>query len=222
MTSSRFAVAHLDEIDELDDGRCAWRPVRQHLGIESFGVNTWTGAEAGSRIINEHDESDDGQEELYLVLDGQARFELDGEQVDAPAGTFVLVPPGLRRTAFAQEAGTTIIAIGGIPGQAYEVTGWESWAPLNALYRAGQYEEAADRGRELVEASPPHPALLYNVACCESLAGRHQDAIEHLREAIERSEQLRSLARDDSDLDPLHDDPAFKDLVDAPGEAPGG
>src|SRR3954470_8086678 len=132
---SGYAVARIDEIDEITDGRCPWRPVRQHFGITSFGVNAWTGQNAGDRIINEHDESDedDSQEELYLVQRGRARFEIDGERVDAPAGTFVYVRPSARRTAFAEEPGTVVVALGATPGKAYEPTGWEYWAPVNAL-----------------------------------------------------------------------------------------
>ncbi len=87
------------------------------------------------------------------------------------------------------------------------------WAALRPLYESGEYAVVADRGRELIEAHPRYAELLYNVACCESLAGRTGDAIEHLRRAIDRSEQLRSLAADDSDFDPIRDDPAFKQLV---------
>jgi tetratricopeptide (TPR) repeat protein len=212
---SGYAVAHLDDIEEITDGREPWRPVRVHFGIQAFGVNAWTAPNAGDRIINEHDESDgpDPQEELYLVLDGRARFELDGEQVDAPAGTLVFVRPGVRRTAFAEEAGTTLLVLGGTPGKAYEPDGWELWAPLNPLYQSGRYEEAADRGRDLIEAHPEYPNLVYNVACCESLAGRKDDAIEHLRLAIDRNERVRELAADDSDLDAIRDEPAFKELV---------
>src|SRR5918992_3673338 len=108
---SDYAVTRLAEIDEISDGREPWRPVRHHFGITSFGVNTWSAREAGDRIINEHDESDE-QEELYLVHRGRARFELDGEQVDAPAGTFVFARPGVKRTAFAEEAGKTVLAPG--------------------------------------------------------------------------------------------------------------
>ncbi len=212
---TRYAVAHLDEIDEISDGRCPSRPVRLHFGITSFGVNAWIAREAGDRIINEHDEAElgDGQEELYLVQRGRARFELDGERIEAPADTFVFVRPGVKRTAFAEEPGTTIIALGGTPGKAYEPEGFEIWAPLNPLYEAGQYAEAADRARELIQANPEYPGLLYNVACCESLAGRTADAIEHLRLAIERGDRFRSLAAGDSDFDPAREDPAFKALV---------
>ena len=209
---SGYTVAHLDEIDEISDGRCPWRPVRHHLGIMSFGVNAWTARVAGDRIINEHDEEDDN-EELYFVQAGRATFELDGERVDAPAGAMVFARPGVKRTAFAEEPGTTIIVLGGTPGQAYEPDGWEVWAPLNPLYEAGQYAEAADRGRKLVEAHPEYPGLLYNLACCESLAGRKADAIEHLRRAIGRSERFRSFAVGDSDFDPIREELAFKELV---------
>ena len=212
---SDYTVARIDEIDELSDGRCPFRPVRMHFGILSFGVNTWTGKSAGDRIINDHDEADEN-EELYLVQQGRATFELDGERVDAPTGTLVFARPGVKRTAFAEQPGTTIIALGGTPGKAYEPQGYELWAPLHPLYEAGQYAEVADQGRKLIEAHPELSLPLYNLACCESLAGRKADAIEHLRLAIDRAERLRPMAADDSDFDPIRDEPAFKQLVDQP------
>lgn len=212
---SGYTVTNLDEIDEVSDGRCPWRPVRHQLGITSFGINAWTGSEVGDRIINEHDEAEDSdlQEELYLVQRGRATFELDGERIDAPAGTLVVARPGVKRTAFADEPGTTIVAIGGTPGKAYEPSGWEIWMPLHQLYQSGQYAEAADRGRELIDAHPEYGTPLYNLACCESLAGRTDDALEHLRLAIETGERFRTLAAEDSDFDPIRDEPAFKELV---------
>jgi hypothetical protein len=212
---SGYTVAHLDEIDELTDGRCAYRPVRHHFGITSFGINTWTAREPGDRIINEHDEDDgdEGGEELYLVMQGRAVFELDDERVDAPAGSLVYVRPGVKRTAFAEEAGTTIVAMGATPGHVYVASGWEIWSPLRRLYEAGEYAEAADQGHRLIEEYPEYPELFYNLACCESLAGRTTDAIEHLRHAIDASERSRAYARGDSDFDPIRDDPAFKELV---------
>lgn len=211
---SGYTIAHLDEIDEISDGRCPWRPVRHHLGITSFGINAFTARAAGDRLINEHDESEeDANEELYLVQRGHATFELDGERVDAPAGSFVFARPGVKRTAFAEEPGTTVVALGGTPGKAYEPDGWEIWAPLNPLYEAGEYAEAADRGRELIEAHPEYAGAFYNLACCESLAGRTADAIEHLRRALDRSERFRSFAEGDSDFDPIRDQPAFTELI---------
>ena len=211
---SDYTVAKLDEIEEISDGRCPWRPVRHQLGITAFGVNAFTGKQAGDRIINEHDEAGehDLQEELYLVHQGRARFELDGESVDAPAGTFVYAPPDVKRTAFAEEPGTTLVAVGGRPGTAYEPSGYELWMPLNELYQAGEYEQVIERGREAIEAHE-YALPLYNLACVESLAGHKEDAIEHLRRAIESRESLRSLAREDSDFDAVRDEPAFQELV---------
>ena len=225
-----YAVAHVDQIEEADDGRCPWRPVRQHLGITAFGVSTWTGRDTGDRILDEDDEltrepghlraedlEDDANEDLYLVHQGRARFEFDDEQVDAPAGTFVFVPPGVKRTAFAEEPGTTIVAIGGVPGKAFEPVGWEIWRPLHPAYEAGHYAEVIERGRDLIEATA-YPEPLYNLACCESLTGATSDAIEHLRLAIDRTvryrERLRGLAGRDSDFDPIRDEPEFRELMD--------
>lgn len=208
---SEYTVARLEEIGEISDGRCPWRPVRHHFGITSFGINAWTGREAEDRIINEHEEGED--EELYFVQSGRARFELNGERVDAPAGTFVFASPGVRRTAFAEEPGTTILAVGATPGQVYQPTGWELWGEAGRLYREGRYADAADQARDVAAAHPEYPALLYNLACCESLAGRKADAIEHLRLATERSDSVRSYLADDSDLDPLREEPEFQALL---------
>jgi tetratricopeptide (TPR) repeat protein len=209
---NEFAVAHLEEIGEISDGRQPWRPVRHHFGITAFGINTWTGREAGDRIINEHDEEGEN-EELYFVVSGRARFELEGERVDAPAGTFVFARPSLKRTAFAEEPGTTILAVGATPGQVYEPEGWEVWAPFGRLYQEGRYAEAADQARDVAEAHPEYPALLYNLACCESLAGRKEDALAHLRQAVEKSDRVRAYAKEDSDFDAIRDEPAFRELI---------
>ena len=118
----------------------------------------------------------------------------------------------MNRTAFAEEPGTTIVSIGGIPGKAYDRTAGSSGPRCAALYEAGDYAEAADRGREMLEANP-YAGLFFNVACCESLAGRTTDALEHLRRAIELSEQFRDYAQKDSDLDAIREEPAFRELV---------
>jgi tetratricopeptide (TPR) repeat protein len=209
---SEYAVTRIQEIDEIDDGREPMRPVRHHFGITSFGITAWTAREAGSRIINEHDEEGE-DEELYLVQQGHARFELNGQSVDAPAGTLVYAKPGVKRTAFAEQDNTTIVVVGGRPGQAYEVNGWEVWSPLNQLYAEGRYAEAADRGKELVVENPGLPNVFYNLACCEALAGRSADAIEHVRQAIELSPRFREFAQGDSDFAAIRDEPGFKEAV---------
>ena len=207
-----YSVARYGAIDEIDDGGAPYRPVRQHFGIASFGVSSFTGRRTGDRIINEHSEEDD-QEELYLVLQGRATFELDGERVKAPAGTLVFAEPGVRRTAFAEEDGTTVVVVGGKAGRAYEVLGFEVWAPFNRLYEAGDYAVAADRSRVIVEARPEAAGAFFCLACCEARAGRADDAARHLRHALERSERLRGLACLNDDLDSVLDRPAITELL---------
>jgi hypothetical protein len=121
---------HLDEIaDAAKPGDPVWRPVRHHLGIHAFGINGWEAREAGDEVIEEHVETKDSptrHEELYFVSKGHATFTVDGEEVDAPAGTFVFVPdPEAKRRAVALEAGTTILSVGAAPGEAYTVSDWE-------------------------------------------------------------------------------------------------
>lgn len=214
-----YAVVHVDDVPERDDGNVPMRSVRHHLGITAFGVNAWTARNAGDRLIPEHQEADDTEdesdrdEELYLVLQGRARFELDGERQDAPVGTFVFVRPRVKRTAFAEEPGTVIIAVGATPGKPYDPVGWELWYPLRRLYEAGEYAEVVERGRELIDSDPSYGLLFYNVACCESLTGQTTEALEHLGTAFELSTQFRDYAKNDSDLDPIRDEPAFQELI---------
>ncbi|HWD64269.1 MAG TPA: hypothetical protein VG405_03775 [Solirubrobacteraceae bacterium] len=213
---SRYQVAHFQDIEVMDDGRCPLRPVRHHFGITTFGVTTWTANAAGDRLINEHDEKDVDKEELYLVLQGRARFEIDGEPVDAPAGTFVYAPPEVKRTAFAEEAGTTLVAIGGgAPGRPFEVGQWEITAPMMKLFNAGEYAQAADWVTERLESGELKPGsmLFYNLACAESLAGRGKAAMQHLTRSIQMDERSRELAAQDSDFDPIRDEPEFRALV---------
>ncbi|MFL5972572.1 MAG: TPR end-of-group domain-containing protein [Gaiellaceae bacterium] len=89
----------------------------------------------------------------------------------------------------------------------------EVWEQVGPLYEAGEYAEAADLGRELLEAYPQNGRLLYNVACCESLAGRTDETLDHLGRAIQTSDTVRALARDDSDFDPIRDERRFQELV---------
>jgi hypothetical protein len=206
-----YAVSRLDEIEEITDGRLPCRPVRHHFGISSFGVNAWTAAAAGERVLNAHDEAGDA-EELYLVHQGHATFELDGERLDAPTGTLVYARPGVMRTAFAEQPGTTILAIGGRPGEAYEPDGWELWMPVAPLFNEARYAEAADRTRELAAARPELPMLTYMLAVCESKAGHTEAALEALRAAAV-SPRMRMIAAKDPDLDGIRTEPGFADII---------
>jgi hypothetical protein len=208
-----YAISRLDEIDVLPAGRYRYRPVRHHLGVTSFGATAWVGAAAGDPIINEYDEGSAPAEELFVVVSGRAIFEFDGEEVEAAAGTLVFTQPGTRRTAVAAEPATTILVLDGAPGKVYDATGWELWAPLRPLYDNGEHVELSARLRELIAANPQYPMLVYNLACSESLSGQTADAIDHLRQAIGASRKHRGDAREDSDFDPIRDDPSFRALI---------
>lgn len=212
---AEFTVAQLEEIDEVNDGRSPFRPVRHHFGITTFGVIASTAQAAGDRLINEHDEAEpDSSEELYVVMSGHATFELDGESREAPAGTFVHVPPGIKRTAIARDAGTTVLAIGAAPaGQPYQPSGWELFAPLMPLFASGEYAEGADRAQALIADDPPYGGIYYNTACFECRAGRTDAALAHLRRAIELSPSLAELARTDEDLAALRERTEFAELA---------
>ena len=209
---SHYKVAHVDEIEGIDYREDSFmRPVREHFGITAFGTNAWRGENVGDRLVPSHEE-DPGNEELYVVLRGRARFEIDGETVDAPAGTLVFCAPEANRTSFAEEPGTAVLAVGSTVGQPYHGGGWEVWAPFHPQYEAGDYDAVVDRARETVEASG-YASPLYNLACCEALAGRNEDAIGHLRIAFERRPSLRDFAKEDTDLDPIREEPDFRELV---------
>jgi tetratricopeptide (TPR) repeat protein len=214
---AKYSVARLDEIDEIDDGRIVFRAVRHHFGIRTFGINAMTARADGDRLIGEHDETEpDSSEELYVVVSGHARFEVDGESHDAPAGTLVHVPAGVKRAAFARDAGTTVLAIGGGPeGKPYEPSGWELFAPLFPLFESGDYEEGADRAEALLADDRPYgAAVYYNTACFESRAGRIDAAIAHLRRAVELAPSMAALARDDEDFAALREQAGFGEIVD--------
>ena len=120
-----YEKAHIDEI--ASNQWPHWIPVRHHFGIETFGINLWRGQEDGT-VIPEHDESASSAPELYYVVEGQATFTVDGDEVDAPAGTCVWVTdPGTKRAARASGPGTLVLSVGAAaPGQAYAPAGWDS------------------------------------------------------------------------------------------------
>jgi TolA-binding protein len=212
---SAYGVARLDEIEKRD----TWRPVREHFGIGAFGTNAYQADEEGADVIGDHNELMAKHEELYVVMNGHATFTVDGNEVDAPAGTLVFVSdPSVRRRAVAREAGTTVLVVGGKPGEAFSVSPWEeSWREgqeAMVLYREKRYGDAADVLREAVQRFPDSAGLYYNLACFDSMAGAEPDAVaESLARSIELFPGFRDFAREDSDLDPVRDRPPVKELL---------
>ena len=211
----------ITSIEELEMGQLAgasrWSGIRRHFDIRSFGVNGWTGAEAGSDVIGEHDEQNGGHEELYIVLSGRATFTLDGETVDGPPGTIVFVrDTAVKRRAVAEEANTRILAVGAKRGEAFEPSAWERSAPAFGFFASGEYDKAAEVLAEALADSPDDPGVLYNLACAESMLGRKVEALEHLRRSAGQSERHREFAKTDTDFDSIRGEPEFAEIVGSP------
>jgi hypothetical protein len=117
----------IPSVPGLGPGEPDWKPLGHHLRIRPFGANAYTVAEAGGVLLHEHDERAGGHEELYVVLRGRARFRLDDETLEAPAGTVVAVTDvSVRRSAMALEPGTTVVAVGAKPGEPYAGSTWRA------------------------------------------------------------------------------------------------
>ena len=208
--NSKLQVARLDDIEPR--GRSI--PVREHLGIHAFGVNAYKPGDDGT-LINEHTESGSGQEELYVVLDGNATFEIDGETIEAPAGTYLFVEPEARRKATGEG---TVLAVGAPQGQAYRALDWgEAWpfhSESMAAYGEQRYGDALAAVRNGLEHVPDNPGLNYNYACFATLAGETGDeTFGHLKRSVELFPPFREQAREDDDLAAVRNDPRFEEAL---------
>jgi len=205
-----WKVAQVGDIDRR--GRDL--PVREYLGIHAFGVNAF-GPDDDGVLVNEHDEVGSGQEELYVVLDGTATFEIDGETIDAPAGTFVFVRPESRRKA---TGNGTVLALGATPGEAYQALDWGDAWPFHrdsmAAYGEQRYADAVEAVRGGLEHMPDHPGLHYNYACFATLAGDTGDeTFAHLRRSVELHPSFREQAGRDDDFAAVRDDSRFEQAL---------
>jgi len=208
--NAKWRVARIDDLER----RGRFIPVREYLGIHSFGINAVTLGEDGT-LINEHDESGSGQEEVYVVLDGTATFDIDGQTFDAPAGTFVSVPPESRRKATGD---ATVLALGGTPGEAYQALDWgEAWSIHHesmTAYGEQRYADALAAVRSGLGRFPDHAGLNYNYACFAALAGEIDDeTFSHLRRSSELFPPFREQARADDDFAAIRDDQRFEDAL---------
>jgi tetratricopeptide (TPR) repeat protein len=203
----------LDEIEGIPVfGTLVWKPVRRPLGVTAFGINAYTAANAGDEVVEPHDETQLGHEEIYAVVSGHATFTVDGEEVDAPAGTLVFLDDVTQqRSAVAKAPNTTVLAIGGLPGQ-HEASSWELFFPALPHMREGRYDEA----RRILEeglAERDAGVLHYQLACTEALAGNRDRALDELETAVRMEDRFRAQAAADEDFASLRDDPGFQRLL---------
>jgi plasmid stability protein len=211
MTSYR--VIHLDEIEEVPVGgkgfTLTWRPVRATLGLKAFGTNAYTARDAGEDVVEPHTE--DEHEEVYFVFRGAARFTLDGESFDAPAGTYVHLPdPRVHRHAVALEPGTTVLSFGGPP--VFAPSPWEWYFRAAALQRSdpARAREILDDG---LRTHPESAGMRYALACLAAVNGERVEALRRLREAIELEPEAAKWARGDEDFAALRGDESFRELT---------
>jgi mannose-6-phosphate isomerase-like protein (cupin superfamily) len=211
-TLTAMKVLRLDEIEGTPVfGTLVWKPIRKLLGVTAFGINAYT---AANEVVEEHTEQQLGHEKIYAVASGHATFTVDGEEVDASAGTLVYLDDVAQlRHAIANEAGTTVVAIGGVPGS-HETSAWEYFFPALAPKRDGNYDTA----RQILEAGLVEkdvPVLHYQLACIEALAGNTDRALDELAIAAAASARLRASAQTDEDFASIRDDPRFPHNVPA-------
>jgi tetratricopeptide (TPR) repeat protein len=210
--SDSYTILTLDEVERASHRGSNLIPVRHTLGFRPAGVNAWI-ADTGGQLIPPHEE-DSGNEELYAVVRGRATFTVGEETADAPAGTLVFVPPEVFRTAAAAEDGTIVFAVGGTVGKPFNAGGWDSFALADTHRRAGRLDEGRAVMEQLIAEKPDYWATHYNAGCWESLAGNPDEALGHLRRAKElNAEEAAPYFREDSDLDPIRDDPRFQELL---------
>jgi tetratricopeptide (TPR) repeat protein len=200
---------HLDEIEGIPVfGSLVWKPVRRPLGVTAFGINAYTAANAGDEVVEDHTEEQLGHEEIYAVVAGHATFTVDGEAVDAPAGTLVYLDDvKQRRSAVAKEPNTTVLAIGGKPG-VHAVSDWEYVFPALPHIAAGDYDTARAVLEDALEERDA-PALHYHLARLEALAGDKERALAELQVAVDAADRFRAHAAKDDELASIRDDPRF-------------
>lgn len=126
----KYSVASVDDLpvepdDEAPDTE--WKPLRRHFGIGSFGANVARATKAGGQLTHDHTEIGTRHEELFLIVSGRATYRVAGEEIDAPAGTFLYVPdPATLRGAVAVEPGTVMLALGAEPGAVFAPSDWDA------------------------------------------------------------------------------------------------
>ncbi|MGN6378785.1 MAG: TPR end-of-group domain-containing protein [Gaiellales bacterium] len=212
-TTPPFRAVRLDELERIDVAGVTFRPLRRRLGVRSFGVNAFTADEAGQHVIEEHDESGSGaggHEEMYVVISGRATFRVGGEQIDAPAGTAVLVPElTTRRSAVAAEPGTTVLVVGGPADRSIPTSPFEFWFAAEPAYTSGDHERAIEIASAGLEEWPDHGHLHYQLACYHALAGHPDAALDHLQRAVADRPETAEFAQTDEDLDSIRGLPGF-------------
>jgi hypothetical protein len=116
---ARWTVGEITAIPTVSDGgpeEPTWYPLQHALGIDTFGANLFVATHADQPLVDDHDERESGQQELYLVLEGEVAFRLDGEETRLGRGSVVAITDAsVRRSASALREGTALLIVGAGP-----------------------------------------------------------------------------------------------------------
>jgi uncharacterized cupin superfamily protein len=109
-------IAHYQGEHAIDGLR--FRPVRQAMGVSAWGMNVLE-FDAACEGYPDHDHAADGQEEVYLVLDGSLVLVAEGVEHVLTRGDMVRVPAHTVRKFVTRGETATLLALGSTPGAAY-------------------------------------------------------------------------------------------------------
>jgi len=133
-----WSVSEVTGIPKVADGEPGdpeWYPVQHFFGLTTFGINVFHAVAGQETLVEEHDELASGQQELYLLLAGEAEFELDGDRVRATQQTVIAVTdPAVRRSARAVRPGTMLLVVGAGEG------------PFTSTWNPGHFEDVPRAG----------------------------------------------------------------------------
>jgi hypothetical protein len=183
----------LDEIEAKPwlGTELAWHPLREALGTHIVGMSAYSAERAGQEVVEAHRETEGGRghEEVYVVLRGYARFTLGGEQVEAPAGTFVRVDPAVHRHAIATEPGTAVLALGGPPTFVPSASEWIERARPHLRSNPAEARRILD---DLAQRRPDSAGVPIGEALLAAAQGDEPSAREHLRAALAQDPSVRA------------------------------
>jgi mannose-6-phosphate isomerase-like protein (cupin superfamily) len=115
---AEYTAKRIDDMEAAFGG--GFVKARAELGVTSFGMQVIR-MPADYNDYPEHDHAADGQEEVYVALQGSGWFDIDGERVEFDKDVLVRIAAGTKRRVHSGPEGLQMLVIGGCPGEPYKV-----------------------------------------------------------------------------------------------------